>query len=267
MFLNKLVGFLINPLTVGLFLLAASLVMQGLRRRCAAAVCTLAALIWFWFWSTPACYLLLGGALERPYPPREASEMPRADAIVILGGGMGCNTNFPYAEMWDAADRVWHASRLYAAGRAPVVIPSGTGEEYSSVPLLRDLDVPPSAILVEPHARNTEENAQRVERLVRHLPGLKPNARPRILLVTSAWHMRRSQLLFERTSLEVIPAATDHEAGVRWREAGRWKQYLPNYDALGLNGVLAKEYLGYVLYRVKVGVAAWWSSGHAETSL
>ena len=113
-------------------------------------------------------YRWIGGALENEWPIVKAEEAPKADAIVLLGGGMGSNKNvYPYAEMWGGADRVWHAARLYKAGKAPIVIPTGCGERDSAVPLLRDLGVPESAIMVEDAARNTEENARFVERMLK----------------------------------------------------------------------------------------------------
>ena len=113
-------------------------------------------------------YRWIGGALESEWPIVKAEEVPKADAIVLLGGGMGSNRNvYPYAEMWGGADRVWHAARLYKAGKAPIVIPTGCNERESTVPLLRDFGVPESAILVEDAARNTEENARFVERMLK----------------------------------------------------------------------------------------------------
>lgn len=251
MLLNKTVGFLLNPLTAGLLLLAAAAVLQLRRKACAAGVMTLLSFLWFWCWSTPAMYRFLGCALERPFPPQRAEALPAADAIVILGGGMGCNTNLPYAEMWSAADRVWHAARLYRAGKAPLVIPSGGGEEHSSVPLLLDLGVPRKAIRIEAEARNTEENARFVERVIRRLPGQGKAKRPRVLVVTSAWHMRRALLHFRQTGVEAVPAATDHEATTQRQSGIGVTDLLPAYDKFYGNCVMAKEYLGYALYRLK----------------
>ena len=117
-------------------------------------------------------YRWIGGALEREWTAVKAEEAPEADAIVLLGGGMGSNTNvYPnaemYSDMWSGADRVWHAARLWKAGKAPIVIPTGCGEKESAVPLLRDLGVPDEAMRVGDKARNTEENARFVERILK----------------------------------------------------------------------------------------------------
>lgn len=251
MFLNRLVGFFVSPLTIGILLVLAGAGLQLLRKRRAGLAVVLFAAVWFWVWSMPAFYLLLGYGLERGYPPQRAEAMPEADAIVVLGGGMGCNTNLPYAEMWSSADRVWHAARLYRAGKAPVVIPSGAGDQFAALPLLVDLGVPRKAIRVEAEARNTEENALLVERFVRRLPGMEKKKKPRVLVVTSAWHMRRALLNFQQTGLEAMPASADHEATTQRQAKLSVKDFLPAYDRFYMSCVMAKEYAGYWLYRGK----------------
>ena len=251
MFLNRLVGFFLSPLTLGILLMVAGAGLQFLRKRRAGIAFTLFAVVWFWVWSMPAFYLLLGYGVERAYPPKRAEVMPKTDAIVVLGGGMGCNTNLPYAEMWSAADRVWHAARLYKADKAPVVIPSGTGDLFSAVPLLVDLGVPREAIHTETKARNTEENARFVERMVRQLPGMEKKQKPSVLVVTSAWHMRRALLNFQQTGLEAVPAPADHEAMTLWQGKLTVKDFIPAHDRFYMSCVMAKEYMGYWLYRVK----------------
>jgi len=251
MLLNRIVGGLINPLMLGLALLAVAVLCQIWHKRRSAIAVSLFALLWFWCWGTQVVYVSLGYGLEKEFPPKEAKKMPVADAIVILGGGMGCGAKLPYAEMWSGADRVWHAARLYRAGRAPVVIPSGDNEECASVPLLLDFGVPRQAIHVEPEARNTEENALLVEKLVNALPVAGKNRARRVLLVTSAWHMRRALLNFGRTGLEVIPAATDHEATVFQAEGLKWWHFLPSAELFYRNSMMFKEYLGFGLYRMK----------------
>jgi uncharacterized SAM-binding protein YcdF (DUF218 family) len=190
-------------------------------------------------------YRWVGTGLENEWPVVLSEDAQEADAIVILGGGIGANTNvYPYAEMWGGADRVWHAARLWKDGKAPIVITSGTGDRESTVPLLKDLGVPESAIVVEDKARNTEENAKFVEKTV--------GEGKKILVVTSAWHMRRSVLMFEKyaPNLEVIPAATDYEALVRTGDGFKFKDLTPSSDCLNSNAYCLKEYIGYWGYRL-----------------
>ena len=207
-------------------------------------------LCWLCVWGTEAVPGRLGYMLEREYPPLPLAKVVQADAIVILGGSMGPPKGVCiYPELFTGADRVWHAARLYHAGKAPVIIPSGSAEAGSSVVLLRDLGVPPSAILVEDKAKNTIENGLYTKELMRKR-GLK-----KALLVTSAYHMRRSEMIFKTLGVQVVPVATDHEmtygrqvtaadpkAGWSWLSFIRW---LPSASMLDRSAWYLKEVVGY----------------------
>ena len=249
--LNKIVGGCLNPLVIGLVLIVAGGLCLWRSWRKTGFGLLIGAGVWLWLWSTPMTYRWMGGALESEWPVVKAEDAPTADAIVLLGGGMGSNTNvYPYAEMWNGADRVWHAARLYKAGKAPIVIPTGAGEKESSVPLLLDLGVPEGAIRVEPKARNTEENAMFVEKILE--PRNTQNTRKRVLLVTSAWHMRRSVLMYRKyaPSLEIIPAAADYEATVQTGRPFSLKDLWPDATMFYANSYILKEYIGYWGYRL-----------------
>lgn len=283
-FINKSVYLFFNPLGVtGLgILLAVILKMIGLfaakdlscRRRMYRVACILLGLtfIWLWVWSTKAIYKELGGWLERPYVkyadkakfdvsgsatwgPR-VEEYPTADAIVILGGGMSCHTNgCPYANMSSPADRVWHAVRLYRAGRAPLIISSGYSDLWSTKPLLMDFGIPESAMLFETDSVNTEQNAKFVYRLLHDRQAKDARGtKPRILLVTSAWHMRRSEFMFRKYApdLDIIPAPTDFEAtmSIMHPDGFRFNHLLPDPQMLAVNCAMFKEILGIVGYKL-----------------
>ena len=262
--LNKIVGWAVSPLGVGLALLVLGCVLAASkgkwsRRFGIVVLCVLFA--WMWAWSTPAIQRVIGFSLEREYwsaddatlVPR-VETMPECDAIVILGGGMGGNAKVsPYAEMWTGADRVWHAARAWKAGKAPIVVPTGMGCAESDAQLLLDLGVPRDRIHLEDQARNTEENARFVEQTVNSVvPAKTPAAPHKILLVTSAWHMKRSLLMFRRfaPALEVVPCATDFETTLRFAKRGFvFADFFPDATSLWNNSVLFHEWLGYWGYK------------------
>ena len=74
----------------------------------------------------------------------------------------------------------------------------------------------------------------------------------KILLVTSAWHMRRSVLMYRKyaPSLELIPAAADYEATVITGHPFAFKDIWPDANMLFANSYIFKEYLGYWGYRL-----------------
>ena len=246
--LTKFLTWLASPLVIAL-LLGLFAWWKAYRGRRRGAVLGLAlAVLSLLVWSSTPFYGWFGFSLERQYPPCRAEDLPKADAIVVLGGGMEWSRDLPYPDMNGAADRLWHAARLYKAGKAPVVLPTGAWEDASSVPLLLDLGVPAAVIRAETASRNTAENARFTAELLARM-----GCGRRVLLVTSAWHMRRAQLLFERAGLEVIPAATDYEATIVHARPDRWslQDWLPNPDALNRNTGILKEYVGYWVYRVR----------------
>jgi len=256
--LNKLVGFVLNPMMIGMLFFIAGFCLSGLRKwrfrvskgRVVLGL-NIAGVLWLWFWGSNVTTRLLGARLEKDYPPTMASDLPEADAIVVLGGGTragGEGTIYP--EMHMGSDRAWHAARLYKAGRAPYVVVTGTGPRDSDRILLLSLGVPDAAILVEHLARNTEEHVTLVsEALKKKYPAKQGNFK--ILLVTSAWHMRRSLLNFSRSELDIIPAPADHECTLYSSYPLRFVHFFPDAESFLLNSYVFKEYLGYYLYRVK----------------
>ena len=245
---NRMVGYLTSPLSVALTLVVAGLVFLALGRRRGGMWLVLAGTLWLWIFSTGFAYAVLGGRLERMYPPQRVEDLPEADAVVVLGGGVGADTNsLVYAELFMGADRVLHAARIVKAGKAPVVIASGEGEREASLPLLKEFGVPEEAILIENESRNTEENARYVAKMLADRPG-----RRRVLLVTSSWHMRRALLMFRRHAgdVEVVPAPIDYEGIMAAEESTLPKSLLPSADMLMKNSFMLKEYVGYWGYRL-----------------
>ena len=249
---NHAVGMMTSPIGIWFLAMVAVAVLAAKGRRKSAWWVGGVATAVLWVFSCGWSYRIIGGALERPYPPVAMEDVPKADAIVILGGGMGANPKVsPYAEMYPAADRVWHAARLWKAGKAPVVMASGVNELLSTKPLLQDFGLPESAIHIENESRNTEENAKFVARLLEGTKKDGMGGKPKILLVTSAWHMRRSLLMFRRYApgLEVIAAPCDHEGLHANGEPLAVNHFFPVAEVLMRNGYMVKEIVGYYGYK------------------
>jgi uncharacterized SAM-binding protein YcdF (DUF218 family) len=187
------------------------------------------------------------------------SVMPNAEAIVVLGGGISSAT-YPRAmpEVSEAGDRVLYGAKLYRDGKAPTVIVSGgrigwlgggSPESTDMATLLAMMGVPDSAIIEEPNSLNTYENAVNVQKILNQ-KGIKE-----ILLVTSAFHMPRARLIFEKLGMTVIPAPTDFyvtEETVKDFNLGTTLVYLlPDPRYLNLTTIALKEYLGLLIYYLK----------------
>lgn len=249
-YVNKLVGALLNPYAIGLFLIVMGMLGLWARKRM-SLIFAIVGIAWLWFWSIAPSCRWMGGLLETPWLNKDgtvpvAESLPEADLIVLLSGGMGANTNVTqYSELFGGADRAYHTARLYKAKKAPRIVLTGDKSRESTIPFLRDLGVPEDIILVDNDSMNTEENAKFTAGL---LAGLD---RPRVLLVTSAYHMRRSVLMFRKYApdLEIIPAATDFEMTIIKDDPFRFESFVPNAGSIALNCIYWKELIGYLGYK------------------
>lgn len=251
-YLNKLVGLFVSPVFVAMVLFVLAFVAAWMRRKRVVLWIAGVSAVWCLFWSSPATYRWLASGLEREFPVMKAEDAPNADAIMVLGGGMGSNTNaYPYGEMWTSADRAWHGARLYKAGKAPRVFVTNDAD----ILLLTDLGVPREAICDPSEARNTEEEARFIAGAMKQMRVKDGGEQQmKVLLVTSAWHMRRARLMFEKYApeIEVIPAATDYEALVRcnWGMGFGWSDLLPNAEMMFQSSYMFKEIVGYWGYKL-----------------
>ena len=246
-YLNKIVWAMVNPFAIGMLLAVAGIVFACLRKRKTCVGLFVSAVTWLWFWSMPLVADALGSSLESEFPPESVEQLPQADAIILLGGGMSAATNvYPYANICAAADRAWHSARIFKAGKAPMIVPSGVGCDCTEVPFLVDLGVPRGAIRAEVESRNTEENAKFVAEL------LKDRDHPKVLLVTSSWHMRRALLMYRRyaPNLEIVPAPCDYESTINRSHPFRCGDLCPDYGALATSCTIWKELLGYWWYKL-----------------
>ncbi|WP_244177413.1 YdcF family protein [Marinobacter vinifirmus] len=245
---SKLTIALMSPLGASLFggLLALLLALVG-RKRLAFWFGVLA-LIWLWFWSLPLASNWVRGYLEDQFPPMAVHEVPQAEAIVVLGGGVSpAGHGDLYPNLESGADRVWHAARLFHASKAPLVLLTGgsdpehsaTSEAEAMQRFMVDLGVPEQAILLEQQSRNTTQNAEHSAEI------LAEQGINRILLITSAYHMPRAKGLFQAQGLEVIPVATDQEVLSR----PLWRDLLPETSALDSSSRAIKEIVGRLVGR------------------
>lgn len=275
-YINKIVGFLVSPIggAIAGGVIAAVCARLG-RKRMAKWIGGLT-VAWLWLWMTPIMAWVVGVPLESEFlvdgrvPAVES--FPEADAIVLLGGSMGIETNTSsYAEMATSADRVWQAARLYRAGKANKIIATGNGAVDTTLPLLVDFGVAKADVSFM-DAVNTEEEARSIGKMLVKSVGVEElgveefgesdspthpikhssTARPKVLLVTSAWHMKRARLMFKKYApdIEVACAPADFENIFTVEKTLLFKMLLPDPNVFMLNSVAFHEWVGIVGYGV-----------------
>ena len=262
-YLNKIIGFLISPIGIAIVGLVIAVVCAWLKCVRLARWIGGVTVVWLWLWMTPFMTRFVGAPLEQEFlicgrvPAVES--FSEADAIVVLGGSMGSDANLSgYAEMSTSADRVWQAARLWKVGKAPKIIATGDEARESTLGLLKDLGVDEKCVEFL-DARNTEEEAigvgrvfnrvERVDRVEGESGVSGQSVKPKVLLVTSAWHMKRARMMFEKYAkgVEVVCAPADFEMSMAARKG--WSM-LPDAYSLHLNSVAVHEWVGIVGYGV-----------------
>ena len=244
--LSKLLPLFFLPLGFSMILLVV-----GLIGRWRWPLVTAAMLLWVF--SLGLVSQNLWRLLEAPWQRRSALEAPQADAIVVLRGGRHPAPGSARLSEWHDPDRFLAGLDLFRAGKAPRLLFTGgaspfrpgqlpEGQHYLQEAAL--LGVPEAAMASTPPVLNTADEAVAIRRLL-------PARQSRVLLVTSAFHMRRAQRLFERQGMQVVPFPVDFQAlgrwaGPPWRDPTQW---LPSASALNNSSRALRELLGRLIYR------------------
>ena len=245
--LSKILSLLIYPLSLSLLLLIAACLVRLTGAGRLANLLTVLATVWLYFCATEFGASQLLAPLEAAYPAFADEELPQADAIVVLGGGVSGETRYGLGgDLNQAADRLWRGAELYRAGKAPVMVLSGGAVLAGGLPeaalmaqKMRGLGLADTAWIEEPRSRTTRENAQYSRAL------LADRGVHHILLVTSASHMRRAAAVFTAQDFVVTAVATDHQQPLRVGPVPGW---LPTLERLARSTRAIHEWVGYWVY-------------------
>lgn len=132
--------------------------------------------------------------------------------------------------------------KLLLSGGSGSLNPSALNESYEIKDYLLKLGIPAEDIIVEPNSRNTYESSIAVGAI---LDKLKFN---RVLLLTSAFHMRRAIACYDKQSIKVIPFSVDFIASYERRFSV--KDIIPSSYALIMWQTLIKECVGLLVYKL-----------------
>lgn len=233
------------------------LVLAGVRLRRRSLIWGGVAVIWLS--STPFVSGLAVRAAEGWTERGLASDAPAADAIVVLSEGRVIAPGKASVSEWRDADRFFGGVELFKAGKSSLLVFTGGAAPWEPNAALegdvlaeyaKTMGVPAAQVLKTGRVTTTAEEAVAVESLLRRrLSG--PTWRgspPRVLLVTSAYHMPRARRLFERAGMSVIPFPVDFKV-----PAGRTVSvldFLPVATALAQTDMAMREWYGRLYYSV-----------------
>lgn len=175
------------------------------------------------------------------------------ESAVVLGGGLIYDEASDRVVFGGGADRYMQALDIINSGKIERLLVSGgngsmTGNDIREADMaqrfLLQAGIDEKNILVERESRNTFENAQFSAELIR-----STDHPEKVLLITSAFHMRRAQACFERVGLEVQPYATGSLA--LDRKFNLEHLLVPHQRNLGKWDLLIHEFIGWMSYKAK----------------
>ena len=243
--LHKLLPLIVSPLGLVILLLVLSVVI---RRRTPTILAVGILLIG----SLPLTADRMWTALESDYPYQPIKSVENADAVVVLSGMLGGVETFDgVVSQWGGAtDRFFVGIDLLSAGKAPLIIFTRAQWPWLNLPPEGEIlakraltmGVNPSQILLTGTVTTTADEADEVKTLM-EFAGMD-----RLILVTSANHMPRAKMLFDRAGINSIPYPTDFKSTGGHID---WMSFIPSASGLPKTSSGIRELIGRFYYRVK----------------
>jgi len=189
------------------------------------------------------CYYLEKDYINNPTAPDK-----KIDAIVVLGGGTkNINALKNTFNTGIESLRLLRAVVVYNKTGAKYFVCSGKGSDRASeaevmARLAEKLGVPKEKIRIEPNSKNTGENASELNKMF-------VNKNISIGLVTSAFHMKRSEHEFKKYFNNVLPLPAHY---LYSSPGGNVViRYMPQSEELYKTSIAFKEIVAQLWYRLK----------------
>lgn len=242
--LKKIIGNLLMPLPFSFLLIAIGLLLLMFDRRRRGYLALLSGIAVIVLCSLQPVVVAMAKPLENRYVKFLPERHSQVDFVVVMGGSHVSDIHLPESDLLGASStkrlleglrvqRFYPASKLVFSGYA---MKMRYTHAEASAKLAQAIGVPRDTIIMNPEPRDSEEEVAAVKKIV----GDKS-----FVLVTSAAHMHRTLLEFQRIGLKPIPAPTAYA----WRsETYTW---WPKGGWLNASAELWHEYLGLIWFEVR----------------
>lgn len=240
---SKVFLFLLRPIVwISILLLVA---LSSKRRKKQLLIAAILSLLFF---SNNFIAGQVAHAYESSYPLRN-----HHDIGIVLGGYSSLNLRTHDIAFGPSSDRLFQAVKLLKAGNLKKILLSGgsanlldttTKESDLTYKFLRQIGIPNSSIWVENLSRNTVENAQQSIDMIHRK---QPNAS--ILVITSAWHIPRSRIIFDKIAKQKLDYYPTNFIGKSAFELTDF--IIPDAAAFSIWDVLLKEWVGCLVDRTR----------------
>jgi uncharacterized SAM-binding protein YcdF (DUF218 family) len=245
---SKILLFFLSPLVWAFLLLFLGIFFPGIRW---FKKFVLTGLIILYIFSNSLLLHFVVSAWEKPLQ-RFDSVTPGSEAIVVLGGMAALEKGSQRVVFSSSGDRLIQALELFSEGKAKRIVISGgagnlLGEQKPESELVKEylkrIGYADSLLFAETQSKNTAQNAEYTAILFS-----RNNWPKNIVLVTSAFHLYRATLCFEKQGFQVTGYGTDPLMPTERISVA--DALLPNADALSRWNLLIKEWVGILTYQL-----------------
>lgn len=245
---QKIFNYIVFPPSVFILILFAALFYINRNRKKTVLIIIADILLIYLFSIEPVKNIVLS-PLENYAPPISLKDKHNADYVVVLGGGTidsSPEENGGGSLVPEAMKRALHGLYLAEQYRIPLIFSGGKvysnqaeSEGEVAVKMLSRFSTGKIKLLKEDQSRTTSENAEFIKKSF--------NAH-RIILVTSAYHMKRSLYCFNKAGIICIPAPTDYKIDLSGYNP---TSYVPKISEMNDVYKGLKEYAGLIFYYLK----------------
>ena len=243
-YLHKLLPLIASPL----FLVISLLLCGVISRRRSISLFAVGILV---LCSLPIISNKLISQLEKDYVLRPADSAQTADAVVVLSGMVHTirGSDGLVYEWGEASDRIFAGIQLMIEQKAPRLVLTGGKLPWSvGIPEGEYLKEIAIKYGISEHSIQITENVQNTDQEAKAVASLLKQRDPKIILVTSAFHMPRAQKVFEASGLLVIPFPVDFLTGAKQTTI---IDFMPNAEALSKTSFVIREIIGRLYYHLK----------------
>jgi uncharacterized SAM-binding protein YcdF (DUF218 family) len=179
--------------------------------------------------------------------------VPASKVCVILGGYSGFDHTRNRVGFTEASERLFYPLQNILNHRIDTVILTGGSasivmkkyyESNHIAKYLKGYGVNGNRIFIDAKSRNTYENAVETKKILDALKITEP-----VLLVTSAFHMRRSMGCYEKAGVKYI-AYPVHYLGNATRDYNLEAWLIPSTGAMSTFQTLLREVVGMISYKI-----------------
>ncbi len=185
-------------------------------------------------------------------PATTYEDVKTYDVGIVLGGMSSYDSDFQRVQFYRGVDRLMQTVELYRRGTIKkIVFTGGSGSVLH--PEMKEgnyinryflyMGIPQKDFLIESESQNTRQNALFTKELLE-----KEKINGSYLLITSAFHMRRSLGCFSVAGFTIDSYSTDRYAGPRKFEFDYL--FIPNTSAMHDWNALIHEIVGFTIYKM-----------------